>query len=198
MEVGGLALSFGVLFTVFGLSVVQAAAAQAMTDIDAGEPATALGSYRKVVPRLPTLLGGVLLAAVAVAVLQLTVVGIPVAVWLIVRWSLLAQVVQLDGRSAFGSLLGSQALVRRRWWRVASFTVVVTGLGLLAGPLVGAALLFTTDASFNWINLIAGLVYVLAMPFVAVATTYLYYDLKTRLAIEARELAHGDELPAEL
>ena len=69
----------------------------------------------------------------------------------------------------------SAALVRGHWWRVALFTVVVAGLGLLLGPVVGGLLLLATSAAFNVINLITALVYTVTMPFVAIATTYLYY-----------------------
>ena len=36
------------------------------------------------------------------------------------------------------------------------------------------------------------------MPFVAIATTYLYYDLNTRAVLETRSLVRTDELPAEI
>ena len=45
-------------------------------------------------------------------------------------------------------------------------------------------------------NVIAGLVYAVAMPFVALATIYVYFDLRVR-----NELAPAhepDELPAEI
>ena len=79
-----------------------------------------------------------------------------------------------------------------------SFTVVVTGLGLLLGPVVGGLLLLATSAAFNVINLITALVYTVTMPFVAIATTYLYYDLNTRAVLETRSLVRTDELPAEI
>ena len=126
-------------------------------------------------------------------VLDLTVIGLPIAVWLIVRWSLLAQVVQLEGTHP-APLRRSAALVHGRWWRVFLFTLVVAGLGFLSGPLVGGVLLLATNAAFNWVNLIAALVYTVTMPFVAIATTYLYFDLKARAVLAVRQL----ELPAEI
>jgi hypothetical protein len=56
----------------------------------------------------------------------------------------------------------------------------VTVIGLLLGPLLGAILLFITNASFNFVNLISSLVYVITLPFVAIATTYLYFDLSLK------------------
>jgi hypothetical protein len=58
--------------------------------------------------------------------------------------------------------------------------VFVTGLALLLGPLVGALLLFLTSASFDVVNLVSDFVYVFSLPFAALATTYLYFDLLAR------------------
>jgi hypothetical protein len=197
VSVAGLALSFGLLFTIVALSVVQAATASALAAIDRGEPVSARGAYRSTVPHLLPLFGSVVLASVVVAVLELTFVGIPIALWLIVRWSLLAQVLQLDDTEPRGPLRGSAALVRGNWWRTAVLTLVITGAGLLLGPLVGALLLLGTSAAFNVINVVAGLVYAVTMPFVAITTTYLYFDLKTRSLLAARAPL-VTELPAEI
>jgi hypothetical protein len=198
VSVAGLAFSVGLLFTVIALTFVQAATAAAMAAVDRGEPVTPLGAYRKAVPSLPALVGWVLLAALVVVLFDLTILGIPIAVWLIVRWSLLAQVVQLDGQRHPGPLRRSAALVRGHWFRVAVFTVVVAGVGLLLGPVIGGLLLLATNAAFNVVNLVTGLVYTVTMPFVAIATTYLYYDLEVRSVVAAREVPVGAELPAEI
>jgi hypothetical protein len=88
--------------------------------------------------------------------------------------------------------------VRGHWWRVASVTVFVTGIALLLGPLVGTLLLFATSASFDFVNLVSALVYVLALPFAAITTTYLYFDLAVRRRLAVRERPSADVLPAEL
>jgi hypothetical protein len=73
----------------------------------------------------------------------------------------------------------------------------VTGFALLLGPLVGSLLLFATRSSFDFINLVSGLVYAVVLPFVAIATTYLYVGL---YVMERRREAAGERdafLPAE-
>ena len=47
-----LALSLGLVLTIFGYAVVQAATARALVEMDAGRPVTALGAYRLIAPRL--------------------------------------------------------------------------------------------------------------------------------------------------
>jgi hypothetical protein len=170
-------LGFGFVINLLGLTIVQATCARAVLDLDAHRRASATEAYRATARRLAPLLGGLLLAAFAVAILNLTLIGLPIAIYLTIRWSLLAQAVALDGSSAPGSLRRSGRLVRGHWWRTASLTLFVTGLALLLGPVVGTLLLFGTDASFDVVNLVSDLVYVVSLPFAAIATTYLYFDL---------------------
>jgi hypothetical protein len=73
----------------------------------------------------------------------------------------------------------------------------VTLIALLLGPLVGTLLLFVTSASFNFINVVSGLVYAVVLPFAAIAMTYLYFDLRVAKAAEAETAETGDVLPAD-
>jgi hypothetical protein len=86
--------------------------------------------------------------------------------------------------------------VYRRWFKVASLVGVSAASAFLLGPLVGAVLIFLTDTPLATLNVIAGVVYALALPFVALVTAYVYFDARTRVELQA---APGpDELPAEI
>jgi hypothetical protein len=178
--VGGFALFIGLLVTAVGLAVVQAATAIAMASLDDERPVGPLDAYRIVLADWRPLLGAIGLAAVVVAVLALTTVGVLVAIWLVVRWSVTAQAVVLEGRGARAALRRSSHLVRGNWFRVATLTLFVTLIAYLLGPLAGALLLFVTSASFNFVNVVSALIDAFALPFVAIATTYLYYELALR------------------
>jgi hypothetical protein len=158
---------------------------------------TALGAYRKALPSLPSLLGIVLLVTVSLVLVSLTSIGVLIAAWLIVRWSLLGQVNALERVSGVGGLRRSARLVRGSFWRVASLVLFVTLIALLLGPLCGTLLLFVTHASFNFINLVAGVVDAIVLPYVAIATTYMYFDLRVAKQGEAGDAATADILPAE-
>jgi hypothetical protein len=196
---GALALlifAIGTTFTLFGLAFVQAATASALVRIDRGEEVGPLQAYRHVFARVLPLFGAVALAVAVWVVLTLTAILLPVAIWLAIRWSLVAPVVELEGHSGLGALTRSGALVRGRWLRVASLVGVGAVLALATGPLVGALLILLTDAPLALLNVVAGVVYALTMPFVALTTSYLYFDARARL-----ELDHHDEpatLPAEI
>ena len=96
------------------------------------------------------------------------------------------------------TLRRSSSLVRGHWLRVASLVGVGTALALLAGPFLGALLILVTDAPPALLNVIAGVVYALAMPFVALTTAYVYFDRRTRLELEPERESHPSELPAEI
>ena len=169
-----------------------------MVDIDAGSNATARLAYKKVLRKLLPLLGVVFIAAVAIAILSLTSVGAILGIWLLVRWAFLAQAVVLDDASGLSSLRRSAKLVRGNWWRAGSLLLFVTVIALLLGPLIGVLLLFATSTSFNFINLISSVVFVFVLPFAAVASTYMYFDLRVaRDRDEETAEAAADVLPSE-
>ncbi len=177
-----LLLVVGTTLAVLGFTIVQAATACAVTEIEAGRSPGPLRAYAAALRRIGPLLGATAVGAAVWLLLNLTTVLIPVAIWLVVRWILLAQVVELEEGSAFGALRRSAALVRGRWLRVASLVGVGAVLTLAAGPLVGALLIFVTDVPLALLNVIAGFVYALATPFVALTATYVYFDARVHEA----------------
>ncbi len=191
-----LLVAVGTMLTLLGFALVQAATVCALVEIDEGRDVGPMRAYRLALKRFRPLLAG-LAAGVAIwAVLSATGFLVPVAIWLAVSWLLLAQVVELEDRSALQSLRRSSALVWGRWLRVAFIVGVGALLALAAGPLLGALMIFVTEAPLVLLNIVAGVVYALAMPFVALTTAYVYFDARVReeLAPEGAP----EELPAEI
>lgn len=114
---------------------------------------------------------------VIVSVLVFTVVGIPVAIWLLVRFQFLAQAViteEYDGRAA---LRRSSALVRGRWWHTALMIGLINLLVGASGLLVGLVLLVVAAGIPLWMfSALITLVYALIVPLAAVAQTLLFGD----------------------
>ena len=192
-----LSVVVGTTFALLGLGLVQAATACALVELDANRPVGAWHAYRLALRRFRPLLGAIALFVLVWVVLTSTVFLIPVAVWLAVRWCLLAPVVELeDLRRPIGALRRSAELARRRWIRVGSLVGVSAALALLAGPLLGAILIFATEMPLALLNVVAGVVYALAMPFVALVTAYVYFDARARLELEPVERV--TELPSEI
>jgi hypothetical protein len=185
----------GLTLTLFGLGLVIAAVTCALVEIDAGRPIGAIAAYRIAIRRLRPLLRAIAIFVAMWIALTSTVFLIPVAIWLAVRWSLLVQVAEVEGRTAWQTVQGSGRLVHGRWLRVASLVGVGTLLGLLVGPLLGALLIILTSAPFALLNIVAGIVYVLALPFVALVASYVYFDARARYELDRAE--EHEELPAE-
>jgi hypothetical protein len=191
-----LVVTIGTTLALLGFGLVQAATAMALVEIDRGKKIGPVDAYRLAFSRFRPLVRTLLLGVGAWVLLTATVWLSPVAIWLAVRWAFLAQVVELEGVSGLDALRRSGQLVRGHWFRVASLVGIGLVLALAIGPLVGALLIILTHAPFVLLNVVAGIVYALAMPFVAIVTTYVYFDARVRSVLEPRT-APAD-LPAEI
>ena len=199
-EGGGLAVYIAVVIgtglTLTALGLVQAAAALAVLKIDAGEQISALRAYGLALESLRPLLRALLLVAFVVSLLLTTIFLVPVAIWLAVRWALVAPVVALERRPPFEALRRSGRLVRLGWLKVGSLVVVGAAIALLSGPLLGALLILLTSAPLVLLNIVSGVVYAVVLPFVALATVYVYFDMRVRGEVADETRPHV--LPAEI
>jgi hypothetical protein len=191
-----LAVVLGLVLTLLGFAVVQAATAGALRELDAGRKVGVAEASRLAIHRIRPLTRTIGIVAVLWVALTTTGFLIPVAIWLAVRWALLAPVVELEGEAGFFALQRSGRLVRGRWIRVGSLVGISTAVALLAGPLLGALLIFASNASLAVLNLVAGVVYAIALPFVALVTAYVYFDARARYEHERPDLP--TTLPAEI
>jgi hypothetical protein len=190
------ALTIGTTLTLLGLGLVQAATARALVVLDRGENVGVLDAYRLAFDSVVPLFGALLVATLAVSLLASTFYLVPIAVWLAGRWALAVPAVELEEERAVGALRRSGELVRGHWLKVASLIVAGGAVVLVVGPLLGALLILVTDAPFWLVNVVAGVVYAVTMPFVALTTAYVYFDARVRLELEGER--HPAELPAEI
>ena len=189
-------LAIGTALTLFGLGLVMAATARALVEIDHGRIVSPVRAYRLMLSSFWSLLGALVIATLAVSICLTSVFLVPIAIWLAVRWALLVPAVALEGRSAIPALRRSRRLVGHGWWKVGSLIVVGGALAVAGGPFLGAVLILLTSVPLAWLNVISAIVYAVAMPFVALATVYVYFDMRVwdELADEPR----SKELPAEI
>ena len=182
--------------TLAGVGLVQAAVARALVEVDEGRPVGPVDAYRLALDSVRPLLGALAIAVIVVSLLTTSVILIPIAVWLAVRWALIAPIIELETHSALGALRRSGKLVRLNWLKVATLAIVGGALALAVGPALGVLLILLLDAPLALANIVAGLVYVVAIPFVALSTVYVYFDARVR-----DELAPDRDpevLPAEI
>jgi hypothetical protein len=194
--VGFIALALGTTLTLIGLGLVQAATARALIEVDADRPIGPLQAYRLSLARARHLFKALLVVVLVVSLLATSVFLLPIAIWLAGRWALVVPVVELEDGGAIASLRRSRHLTRRRWLKVTSLVVAGGALVLLLGPVIGAVLLLVTSAPFWLVNIVAGAIYAVTMPLVALTTAYLYFDCRVRDELGREET--GDALPAEI
>jgi hypothetical protein len=178
------------------LALGQAATMFAARAIDEGRPVGPLRAYagalRRAVPLLLTLAG----LGVVLLVLTVTVVLIPLALVLLVLSLLVTPVVLFEHVSGWKAVKRSAHLVRRNWLKVVVLVALTNGLVLAIGPLLGTALILGTSLPFAVSNAIAGIVYALFIPLVALNTVYVYADIVVRDELEPRA-EKVPQLPAE-
>jgi hypothetical protein len=134
-------------------------------------------AYRGMWRRFRRVVGAQLLATLALILMAITVVGIPFAIWKYVGWLFIQQQILFEDRPLREAFRASSRLVRGRWWytlRVAAFFWLVS---VVAGPVIGFALIFT-DLPLLLINAIGSLIFALLVPYVTLGQTLLYFDLQ--------------------
>ncbi|HEY5976660.1 MAG TPA: hypothetical protein VIT85_02285 [Solirubrobacterales bacterium] len=136
-------------------------------------------SFRGMLARFWRVVGGQLLATLYVLLMAITVIGLPFAAWKYIAWQFVQQEILFEDKGIREAFRGSSAIVRGRWWhtvKVAGFLLLV---GVVIGPVVGFALIFT-NLSLLLVNLIGSLIFALLVPYIAVGHTLLYFDLQAR------------------
>lgn len=175
----------GLLVTGFVAPVVARAAL--------GQEASLGSVWRQVRPRLGALLVASLLTTLLVLVCAITLVGIPVAVYLYTALHLATVVVVLEGGTGRRALGRSRRLVAGSWWRVFGITLLATLLtgvvnGILTLPfqlagggvsgLTGSVVRSTPELLL--ISVGSLIVSTLTLPFTAAVVAMLYLDLRMR------------------
>jgi hypothetical protein len=162
------------------LSVAEAAAMVAVRDIDEDRPVGIRSAYggalRRAVPLLLTQAGIILVLVLC----SLTVLLIPLAVVGLVLSLLVTPVVLFENRSGWAAVRRSAHLVRVRWVKVVVLVALTSGLVLAVGPVLGTALILGTSLPFVVSNAVAGIVYALLVPILALNTLYVYADVVVR------------------
>ena len=190
-----LALLVGELSTIVATILVTGAAAEAVDRLQEGKRPDARSAYTGIVPNLLALGWAWLRIIVVAGLLTITVIGIPVAVFYLVRKAVTTQACVIEELGAGASLSRSSEVVRHREVRVFAITALVNVTAYLAGPILGVIVLFITSSSLAVIDVISSLVYAVVMPYAGIAIALLFYDLRRRHAEEPAVTPVGAPAP---
>ena len=154
-------------------SLMLGALIQAITEQYTKQPIQITKAYAFAWHRLAVLLGAIALASITIFAMAITIIGIPFAIYFVVRWFGVGQAVILEGKSPREALSRSSQLVRNTWWRVCGILVI---MAFIVGALGG--ILGVTIGLIPWIGQF--LATILVTPIGVIGITILYYDLVFR------------------
>ncbi len=172
---------------------VLTAVIHAASEIRLGRKTSVTEAYFGGMERYAAVIRVSLLLFVALVLICITIIGIPVAVYLGIAWALAVYVAVIENEGAFASLQRSRELVKGNWWRVLGVTFLVGLIVILvqfifAIPSVllnmpvqflgststASASAITMSTIFDTIGTIV------TGPIIYLACLLLYYDLRAR------------------
>jgi hypothetical protein len=175
----GVSNTVGSVAEPIGFAVVAAVVVAFVRGLERGQSPGFVAAYRWMLDRFWRVVLAQLAASLLVFALALTVVGIPIAIWAYVAWQFVQQEILFEDKSIREAFRGSARLVRGHWWETVRVAGFLWLLSVVAGPMLGFALIFTA-LPLVWINALGSLVFALLVPFVAIGRTLLYFDLAVR------------------
>jgi len=157
----------------------------------------AIASVFLIIVGVPTALhfavhGGIGPLTSAAIIIMVTIIGLPVAIYLGMNWAFVVQTALLEGCGPRAALSHSSELVKRSWWRVLGILLLLiliisaiiyipstigVGIGLIALASLPAAI-----KAIVWMGIIIWYIIAafLTVPIVTIGETLLYFDLRVR------------------
>ena len=163
----------------FAGAIVTGAAVAAVHLLERTRRASFAGAYGLVLSRFWRLVGGELLYNVLLALLLISVIGIPVAIWKFVDWQFVQQEILFEDKSIRDAFRGSTRVVRGNWLRTLGIGGALFLISVSVGPVLGFVLIFK-NFSLLWVNVLSSVVFALLVPYIAIGRTLLYLDVAAR------------------
>lgn len=170
-------LAVGSLQQLAMLAIIAPAIVQAIADLHHGRTVTIGSAYASALRRWKPLVVAGAIAVVLAGVPSLTVIGLPIALWLAIRWQFFGQVLIFD-RDCNGpdALRRSARLVKGRWWKALFDSLIFDLLATIPGVVIGFGLLTVGRTAVGFANGISSVLYVVLMPLSVIALTILFLD----------------------
>ncbi len=185
---GSIGAAIGLIFSMFGMFLLQAALVKAVQDVRDGRVDLDLGgTISAAIPFLVPVAIASILASIGIAI-GLALIIAPGLI-LLTFWSLLVPEIVIGGAGPLDSFGRSWRTVRGYAWHVFG-TYILVFLILVAGEIVISAILIALP--FGWRSFISDLVVdTLVAPFIATVVTLIYYRLTAAHGGQAEPGATG-------
>jgi hypothetical protein len=175
---GSMAVSLvvGSLQQLLMILMVTPAVIYAMKDIRRGINPGVWRSFRGSIKSLPISLPVILTIVLTIVVGTLSIVLIPIAIYLVIRWQFGMQAGIIDNQRPFTRALGASWGVTRGNWLKALFgSIAFQLMVIIPGPLVGALVLIVGGSKVGFANFLSSFIYALTIPIATIGVTMLYH-----------------------
>jgi hypothetical protein len=160
--------------------LINAICIHALNDLAAGGRPRARAAILAGLDSFAPIFFAVVLMGIGIA-LGLVLLVLP-GIYVAVRWYFVPQTVVIEGARGTGALNRSAELVRDSWWRTFGLIVMANLAAILPALLLVAPFDALADSSDRAVWSLVGTIATetITAPFVALFSTLLYYDLRTR------------------
>ena len=119
---------------------------------------------------------------------MLLILGIPLAIWLAVRWQFFGQATLLDDvESGPDAVRHSGAVVNGHWWQALGDSLVFQMFSLIPGPFIGVVLMLFGGQAVDFANAFSSIVYAITVPITVIGLTLAYERYRGRPVARARQ-----------
>src|SRR5215211_2891922 len=167
------------------LLVISPAIIFALSEIRQGIKPGVWHSYVGGFKNFGSLIGPLAILVLAMIALSWTLILIPVAIYLLVRWQFFSQAVILDGERGLTRSLGkSWEVTSGRWWLTLVATLAFQLFGSLPGPIIGVVMMIIGGSNVQFANAVSSILYAAFVPLAVIGLTLVYRRLKGEAIIE--------------
>ena len=165
--------------------IIVPAVIYAMKEIRQGIKPGVWRSLRQGLRYFPAMTVALILYVAALGAAAISIVLIPVAVYIAVRWLFYPQSVVLDDKRPGWKALGqSWDVTRGNWIKTFGSTIGFLILALVPGPLVGVMILILGGSRVQFANIVSSFLYGLLLPLAYIGLTMIYHRLKREAIVE--------------
>jgi hypothetical protein len=165
--------------------IIVPAVLYAMKDIRQGIKPGVWRSLRGGLHYFPGMVVALVLYVVVLGLAAFSVILIPVAIYLAVRWLFYPQTIVLDDqRNGWKGLHLSWQITRGQWIKTLGSTIGFLILALVPGPLIGVMILILGGSRVQFANAVSSFLYGLLLPLAYIGITMVYRRLKGEAIVE--------------
>lgn len=165
-------------------------------EITSDEPPRYVEAVRTSWRRIPVVFLALVYNQIILALMSLTIVLIPLAIYRQIQWAYTPHAVLLDGAGVRNARHVSRNIIKGDWARTLGMALLVFLIAGIPGPLIAMLLVIGNLVSLDVAGYISSAIYVIVYPMTIIATT-LYYLERRKVHAEHVARALAGESPDE-